>query len=222
MNIAWLRLVTPREGESNRSRWDTDPSWRVVQAAPFAEVPASARRIIRSKQRAHNVEQLTRGAYGYLVSLVAQQVRDGEHWDVSRGIGELAEHLTAEAEKPRKDFGELVRTRRKERGLPVERRKAVLPALPARWRSGEQGWACPVVSAEPDHPVPAWEDDRGTMRPQLRKLAAERRLHKAYHQLEEAEVRQESVSTVAWYEAHYLHELELYTKLCHQLATYSG
>ena len=130
INTAWLRLVTPRAGESNRSRWDTDPSWRVVQAAPFEPVPAPARRIIRRKQRSHNVQQLARGSYGYLVSLICEQCPDGEHWDVSRGVRELAEHVTAEAGKPGKDFGELVRQRRKERGFPVEQRDEVLPHGP--------------------------------------------------------------------------------------------
>src|SRR5262249_2893384 len=36
VDVAWIRRVVPREGESNRSRWDTDPAWRVVQSAAFA------------------------------------------------------------------------------------------------------------------------------------------------------------------------------------------
>jgi hypothetical protein len=30
VDVAWIRRVVPRAGESNRSRWDTDPTWCVV------------------------------------------------------------------------------------------------------------------------------------------------------------------------------------------------
>lgn len=53
VNTAWIRLVTPREDDTNRSRWDTDALWRVDQSPTFADVPVAARRMIRRKQRAH-------------------------------------------------------------------------------------------------------------------------------------------------------------------------
>src|SRR5262249_37350843 len=42
-DVAWIRRVIPEEGDANRSRWPTDPVWRVVQSATFADVPAEAR-----------------------------------------------------------------------------------------------------------------------------------------------------------------------------------
>jgi len=146
INTAWIRLVTPREDDTNRSRWDTDPLWRVVQSPRFADAPIAARRMIRRKQRSHDVEKLVAALYGYLISLVAAQHQEGERWDVSRAVRELATSLVKESEKPKKDFGELVRQRRKERGLPVLQRESVLPPLSVR-RTG-LGLGSPVLPTE--------------------------------------------------------------------------
>src|SRR5262249_45978964 len=67
----------PAEGDGNRSRWPTDPTWRVVQGATFAEAPAEARRVIRRRQRGADVAVLDRGLYGYLVSRVALRHPNG-------------------------------------------------------------------------------------------------------------------------------------------------
>jgi hypothetical protein len=48
---------------------------------------------------------------------------------MSRAVGKLAEALVKESEKPKKDFGALVRQRRKERGLPVVAREGILPEV---------------------------------------------------------------------------------------------
>jgi len=66
VDVAWLRRVVPREGESNRSRWDTDPVWRVVQRAGFTTAPPTIRRLIRRKQRELDVTRLNKGILGYL------------------------------------------------------------------------------------------------------------------------------------------------------------
>jgi hypothetical protein len=71
VDVAWLRRVVPNEHDRNHSRWPTDPVWRVVQGATFAEAPADARRLIRRRQRGSDVAVLDRGLYGYLVSRVA-------------------------------------------------------------------------------------------------------------------------------------------------------
>lgn len=55
VGVAWIRLVAPEESDSRRSRWPTDPVWRVVQSATFADAPAEARRLIRRKQRGQDV-----------------------------------------------------------------------------------------------------------------------------------------------------------------------
>jgi hypothetical protein len=64
VDVAWLRRVVPREGERNRSRWDTDPIWRVVQAAPFSSTPLASRRFIRRHQQRHDVRTVDRGLLG--------------------------------------------------------------------------------------------------------------------------------------------------------------
>jgi hypothetical protein len=62
---------------------------------------------------------LDRGLYGYLVSRVALRHPEGGTWTLARALGEALPALEAlEAEKG-KDFGELVRERRRQRGLPV-------------------------------------------------------------------------------------------------------
>src|SRR5262245_57556401 len=35
VDVAWIRRVVPDESDANRSRWPTDPTWRVVQGATF-------------------------------------------------------------------------------------------------------------------------------------------------------------------------------------------
>jgi hypothetical protein len=47
VDVAWLRRVVPDPSQTNRSRWPTDPTWAVVQAASFANAPAEARHLIR-------------------------------------------------------------------------------------------------------------------------------------------------------------------------------
>jgi hypothetical protein len=101
VNTAWIRFATPRVDDTNRSRWDTDPMWRVVQSASFAKVPIAARRMIRRKQRSHDIEKLVAAQYGYFISFTCEQYEEGEQWDVSRAIGKLAEALVRESEKPR-------------------------------------------------------------------------------------------------------------------------
>ncbi|HEV8193204.1 MAG TPA: hypothetical protein VGP82_17210, partial [Ktedonobacterales bacterium] len=71
VDVAWLRRVVPDPTETNRSRWPTDPTWAVVQAAPFADAPAEARRLIRREVRSDRVEQRDRGSYGLLISRTA-------------------------------------------------------------------------------------------------------------------------------------------------------
>jgi len=152
-----------------------------------------------------------------MVSLVAQQVAGREQWDVSRGIRELANHLTAEAEKPGKDFGELVRSRRKERGLPVKQRETVLPEFPLDWQPGKDPHEfSPIVQTDLGVLSPPWDEECPASRPELRLLAAEQRVREAFHQLEAAELRQEPAGKMAWYEAQYAQELATYDRVCSQ------
>jgi hypothetical protein len=131
VDVAWIRRVMPVEGDTNRSRWPTDPTWEVVQAASFADADPSARRLMRRAQRLCSAERLDAGAYGYLVSRTAYLHPEGEHWDVSWAARQLVEALSKIAEAPDKDFGQLVRKRRRQRGLPVAAAVSILPDLPA-------------------------------------------------------------------------------------------
>jgi hypothetical protein len=92
-----------------------------------------ARRLMRREQRVHAVEQLDAGAYGYLVSRTALLHPKGETFDVSMGLRGFFDALTKIAGQPDKDFGELVRQRRRKRGLPVAPAGKVLPFLPMRY-----------------------------------------------------------------------------------------
>jgi hypothetical protein len=137
VDVAWLRRVIPAQ-DTNRSRWPTDPVWQVVQAAPFEDADQSARRLMRREQHLNSVEHLDTGLYGYLVSRTAILHPEGETFDISRAVGEMAKAVEQLAGKPKKHFGELVRARRRTLGLPVPAASRVLPqvrpALPAEQR----------------------------------------------------------------------------------------
>jgi hypothetical protein len=130
LDAAWVRRVVPEAGDANRSRWPTDPVWQVVQSATFAEAPADARRLIRRRQRGADVGVLDRGQYGYLISRTALLHPNGGQWTLSRALGETARALAIYEERVGKDFGALVRERRRQRGLPVPVAEQVLPFHP--------------------------------------------------------------------------------------------
>jgi hypothetical protein len=129
VDIAWIRRVVP-DADTNRSRWPTDPVWQLVQAAPFTDAPTKARRLMRREQHVYAVEQLDAGAYGYLVSRTALLHPKGEAFDVSIGLRGLFQALTKIAAQPEKEFGEMVRQRRRKRGLPVAPAGKILPFQP--------------------------------------------------------------------------------------------
>src|SRR5262249_40154267 len=64
VDVAWIRRVVPDERDANRSRWPTDPTWRVVQDAPYAVAPAQVRRLLRRRQRGADVAVLDRASTG--------------------------------------------------------------------------------------------------------------------------------------------------------------
>jgi hypothetical protein len=85
---------------------------------------------MRRELHVYAVEQLDAGAYDYLVSRTALLHPKGETFDVSMGLRGFFDALTKIAAQPEKDFGELVRQRRRKRGLPVAPAGKVLPFLP--------------------------------------------------------------------------------------------
>jgi len=182
VDVAWIRRVVP-DADTNRSRWPTDAVWRLVQAASFTEAPTKARRLMRREQHVHAVEQLDAGAYGYLISRTALLHPHGETFDVSMGLRGWFQALTKIAAQPDKDFGELVRQRRRKRGLPVASAGKVLPFLPVCSDDDPAERTALDAAAERMLDGALHGDALRAARVRL----AERRLHEALAALEEAE-----------------------------------
>jgi hypothetical protein len=192
VDVAWIRRVVP-DSDSNRSRWPTDTVWCLVQTAPFTDAPTKARRLMRREQHVHAVEQLDAGAYGYLVSRTALLHPNGETFDVSMGLRGFFEALTKIAAQPEKDFGELVRQRRRKRGLPATPADKVLPVLPT-WSNDD-----PIAG---DPLTDEWHIGRVRL--------VERRMAEALFALEQAGLSQASANEVAHLEQIYEQELAAY------------
>ena len=211
VDVAWIRRVIP-DADTNRSRWPTDPVWQLVQTAPFTDAPTKARRLMRREQHVHAVEQLDAGAYGYLVSRTALLHPKGETFDVSMGLRGFFEALTKIAAQPDKDFGELVRQRRRKRGLPVAPAGKVLTFLPAQWTGDrEQLHAvnkAELVALQQDLP----SDELRAAHMQL----AEGRLAEALHALEDASLSGARAWDIARLEQAYVDELTTYAALHRQ------
>jgi len=136
VDVAWLRRVIQREGESNRSRWDTDPIWRVVQAAPFAPAPLAPRRLIRRHQQRHDVRMVDRGLLGLFKRREALLHADPSGRDLSLAMRDAVVGLERELVARGEQFDEAVRRKRQNCGLPVPLAGQVLPMWP-RWAAEE-------------------------------------------------------------------------------------
>jgi hypothetical protein len=133
VDVAWIRRVVPREGESNRSRWDTDPWWRVVQRAPFdpsASTATAARRLIRRRQRLHDVHKVDQQLLGLLKTREAMLHADPTGRDLSLAVRDALRALEREVMRRGEEFGHAAWVRRRDRHLPVGVRWAVLPFRP--------------------------------------------------------------------------------------------
>ncbi len=130
VDVAWIRRVVPREGESNRSRWDTDPVWRVVQAANFASAPLAARRLVRWRQRKYDLRTVDRGLLGLLKRREALLHPNPEGRDVSLAAREAVAALERELQARGDQFDEAVRRKRQEIGLPVKMASKLLVLRP--------------------------------------------------------------------------------------------
>ncbi len=208
VDVAWIRRVVPEETDSRRSRWPTDPVWRVVQSATFAEAPAEARRLIRRRQRGHDTKKLDQGQYGYMASRTAILHPDGGQWTLSRAIGEALPQLEAVEREQGIDFGELVRERRRQRGLPLPIADKVLPFRPdvtSEPASGEESMTGydgpPIVTA-----------------PLLRRaVLSEEQVAEAFTALQEAELRGASRRVLDRLEAALFAEVSVHHALLSQL-----
>jgi hypothetical protein len=136
VDVAWLRRVAPREGESNRSRWDTDPVWRVVQAAPFTPAPLACRRLMRRTQQQYDMRTVDRGLLGLLKRREALLRADPTGRDLSLALRDAMAGLERELAAKGEPFDEAVRRKRQDCGLPVPLAGRVLPLRP-RWTAEE-------------------------------------------------------------------------------------
>jgi hypothetical protein len=127
VDVAWIRRVVPREGETNRSRWDTDPVWRVVQSAPFAPTPLAARRLVRRRQREYDVRKVDQALLGLLKRREALLHADPSGRDVSVALRDLVRPLERELVTRGEAFDAAVRRKRHAQGLPVPMVGKVLP-----------------------------------------------------------------------------------------------
>jgi len=77
VDVAWVRSLVPDAGDTNRSRWPTDPVWQLVQSAPFADAPTPARPLIRRRRPGTATSVPGRGQFGCLASRAALHHADG-------------------------------------------------------------------------------------------------------------------------------------------------
>ncbi len=210
VDVAWIRRVIPLEGESNRSRWDTDPVWRVVHQASFTSAPLAIRRLVRRTQRHHDLKQLDRQLLGVLEKREALAHPDPAGRDVSLALRDLCEPLGRELQAKGEPFDQAVRRKRQEAGLPVRLAAKVLPLRPQdepNELDGSEVERRPTTALEravdhlalPEllaHGAPSEAGRSAAARPQggrwqtwvwLRVQSAEARMREAYAALEAAE-----------------------------------
>jgi hypothetical protein len=178
----------------------------VVQSATFADAPAEARRLIRRRQRGAEVTKLDNVQFGCLISRTAKLHPEGGTWTLSRALGEVSGSLeTIEAKKTLagKDFGELVRERRRQFGLPLPIGDKVLPF---RLR--------PSIDATPGYQPLTSDEHLPLADPSRQRVTlAEGRVAHAWAQLQEAEQVGRSRRVLDGLEAAYLAELATLTNL---------
>jgi hypothetical protein len=148
VEVAWLRRVEPQDEDTNHSRWPTDAAWRVVQAAKFTYASKEVRQLTREVQTTHAIDKRVQGVHGGLISFAALIDDDAEHWDLSHAVREVIPWLEAEAIEGERDFGKLVRERRRKLGLPVQIEARVLPFERRR-----------VIEGTGQEPAPDEDDD---------------------------------------------------------------
>ena len=138
--------------------------------------------------------------FGYLVSRVANRHAVGGQWTLSRAIGEARPQLEAVEREQGVEFGELVRERGRQRGLPFPIAEKVLPFRPPV-RNEATPTAEPTANPDPDEP-------QG--RVDLGNVPAEARVAAAWHRLAAAELAGSSRRELEALEAAYHAEVATY------------
>jgi hypothetical protein len=192
-----------------------------MQSATFAEAPGEARRLIRRKQRGYDTKMLDRGQYGYLASRTAILHPNGGQWTLSRAIGEALPQLEAVEREQGIAFGDLVRERRRQRGLPLPIAERVLPFRPPSVQMDDRGddlpeWPMETAMAEP----PAWsmsvpEDAlyQGGTWSTFTRWQAEVRMRATFDTLQAAEASGVPARQLAELEAAFAREVAAYAAL---------
>ncbi len=221
VNVAWIRQIVPLEADSNHSRWPTDPAWRVAQQATFTASPQPARRLIRKKQQAADVLTLDRLNYGTLVSRMARLHPHGGQYDLSAAAGEIVPALRKESAKAGKDFGTLVRERRRKWGLPLPVQDKVLPfrsVVSVAEETPAVAERTLLVGAEtlppqeeaPTPPLPDMPGESGADQVAWRLTLAEQRLQAALNALQTASTRGAPSWEIHHWEQAYESEMQAY------------
>jgi len=103
----WLRLTMPQD-DSNRTRWPTDPIWKLIQQAMFSDRPPLA--LQRGKRVAHDLEQIDAELYGLfkLRSMLHERQMD-ETLTLSLELRAFAERMDTVDSERQRDYYEGVR-----------------------------------------------------------------------------------------------------------------
>ena len=117
----WMRLVTPETSDTNRSRWGTDPIWRVVQRAEFGDaLPVPLQRIPAVR---HDLNQVDAELYGLIKLRAALR---GEYLDETATLGlevrDFVQRMEEVDTEKGRDFAEEVREKARRMGKVVPMR----------------------------------------------------------------------------------------------------
>jgi hypothetical protein len=107
----WLRLCTPT-GDDTKSRWPTDPTWLIVQAASLRQKELGLARVQARKGEA-DLARLVPALVGYLVTF-AVLVRAASLADT---LAALPDHIAAYEKRSGQSFADRVAKRRREQGF---------------------------------------------------------------------------------------------------------
>jgi hypothetical protein len=99
----------------------------VVQAAAFAPIPLAIRRLVRQRQRQHDVRRGDQALLGLLKRREALLHADATGRDVSVALRDLMRPLERELRARGEAFDAAVRRKRQAQGLPVPMQSKVLP-----------------------------------------------------------------------------------------------
>jgi hypothetical protein len=115
----WLRLALPAHGDTNRTRWATDPVWEVAQRAHFSTA-APPVPLLRARHMVHDLNQIDAELYGLfkLRSVICERHLLPR---VALGleVGDFVARMHEIDEDIERDYHEEVREKARMTGRPV-------------------------------------------------------------------------------------------------------